>query len=162
MSAVREQIVMADAMVAELAGRMRGRLIEPGDPDYDQARSVYNRMIDRRPALIARPAGTADVIACVRSRAATTCRYRSGGGGHSVAGRAVCEDGLVIDLSDMDAVQVDPVSRVARAQGGVTWAAFDHETCAFGLATVGGVISTTGIAGLTLAVASAGCRASTG
>jgi FAD/FMN-containing dehydrogenase len=149
-SAVREQIVMADAMVAELAGRMRGRLIEPGDPDYDQARSVYNRMIDRRPALIARPAGTADVIACVEFARSHDLPISVRGGGHSVAGRAVCEDGLMIDLSDMDAVQVDPVSRVARAQGGVTWAAFDHETCAFGLATVGGVISTTGIAGLTL------------
>jgi FAD/FMN-containing dehydrogenase len=150
MSAVHEPVVMSDALVAELAGRIRGRLIEPSDPDYDVARSVYNRMIDRRPALIARPAGTADVIACVEFARSHDLPVSVRSGGHSVAGRAICDDGLVIDLRDMNAVQVDPESRIARAQGGVSWAAFDHETCAFGLATVGGVISTTGIAGLTL------------
>ena len=149
-SDVREHVVMTEAMVAELGGRIRGRLIEPSDPEYDEARSVYNRMIDRRPALIARPAGTADVVACVEFARSHDLQVSVRGGGHSVAGRAICDNGLVIDLSDMNAVQVDPVGRVARAQGGVKFAALDHETSAFGLATVGGVVSTTGIAGLTL------------
>ena len=142
--------VLTDAMAAELESRLHGRIIRPDDPDYDEARSVYNRMIDRRPALIARPAGTADVVACVAFARGHDLQVSVRGGGHSVAGRAVCDDGLVIDLSDMNAVHVDPVRRVARAQGGATFAALDHETCAFGLAAVGGVVSTTGIAGLTL------------
>ena len=141
---------MDDAGVKELQTRFRGRLIRPHDPDYDAARRVWNGMIDRRPGLIARCAGAADVIAAVEfaRRHGTTVAVR--GGGHSAAGNAVCDDGLVIDLSAMRGIRVDPVARTARAEPGLTWGDFDRETQAFGLATTGGVISTTGIAGLTL------------
>ena len=136
--------------VAELRASFRGTLLRPGNPDYEQARRVWNGMIDRRPALIARCAGAADVI-----RAVSFARERGSplavrGGGHNVAGNAVCDGGLVIDLSPMKAIRVDPARRTARAEGGVTWGEFDRETQAFGLATTGGIVSTTGIAGLTL------------
>ena len=149
-SEVAEGTILTDAMAAELEARLHGRIIRPNDPDYDEARTVYNRMIDRRPALIARPAGTADVMACVDFARSHDVQVSVRGGGHSVAGRAICENGLVIDLTDMNAVHVDPERRVARAQGGTLFQSLDHETSAFGLACPGGVVSTTGIAGLTL------------
>lgn len=149
-SRVREIAALDPAVVERLRGRMRGRVIEPADPAYDEARSVYNAMIDKRPALIARCAGVGDVLACIELAHEHELLVAVRGGGHSVAGRSVCDGGLVIDLSPMDGIRVDPVRRTARAEGGVTWGAFDHETSAFGLATTGGVVSTTGIAGLTL------------
>jgi FAD/FMN-containing dehydrogenase len=136
--------------VKDLQTRFRGRLIRPHDPDYDAARRVWNGMIDRRPGLIARCAGAADVIAAVEFARGHGAAVAVRGGGHSAAGNAVCDDGLVIDLSAMRGIRVDPVARTARAEPGLTWGEFDRETQAFGLATTGGVISTTGIAGLTL------------
>ncbi|MCK0509703.1 FAD-binding oxidoreductase [Aromatoleum buckelii] len=129
---------------------LRGELIQPGDPRYDQARRVFNGLIDRRPALIVRCAGVADVIAAVNFARENDMRTAVRGGGHGVTGNAVCDDGVVIDLSAMKSVHVDPGKRTARAEGGATWGIFDHETQAFGLATTGGIVPSTGIAGLTL------------
>jgi FAD/FMN-containing dehydrogenase len=134
----------------ELAATFRGELLVAGDDGYDLARAVWNAMIDRRPALIARCTGVADVVAAVNFARDTDLLVAVRGGGHNVAGNAVCDDGIVVDLSPMRGVLVDPRKRTARAQGGVTWGLFDRETQAFGLATTGGLVSTTGIAGLTL------------
>ena len=141
---------LTNAAVQTLAAHLRGRLLQPGDDGYDAARTVWNAMVDRRPALIARCAGAADVIAAVRFAREHDLLVSVRGGGHNVAGNAVCEDGLMIDLSPMKSVRVDPVAMTARAEPGVLWAEFDRETQAFGLATPGGVVATTGIAGLTL------------
>ncbi len=134
----------------EFSARLGGQLIRPGDPEYDNARRVWNAMSDKRPALIARCAGVADVIACVNFARENGLLVAVRGGGHNAAGNAVCDGGLVIDLSQMCRVHVDPKTRTARADGGVTWGDLDRETQAFGLATVGGTVSMTGIAGLTL------------
>jgi FAD/FMN-containing dehydrogenase len=130
--------------------RLRGDLIRPVDAGYDAARRVWNGLIDRRPGLIARCAGVADVIEAVNFAREHDLVLAVRGGGHNVAGLAVCEGGLVVDLSPMKGIQVDPEARTARAQAGVTWGELDRETQVFGLATPGGVVSTTGIAGLTL------------
>ncbi|MDS0473630.1 FAD-binding oxidoreductase [Natrinema sp. 1APR25-10V2] len=127
-----------------------GDLIRPDDPDYDDARAVWNGIIDKRPGLIAQCAGAADVISAVDFARENGVLVAVRGGGHNVAGTAVCDDGLVIDLSEMTGVRVDPETRTAWVQAGATWADLDHETQAFGLATPGGVVSDTGIAGLTL------------
>jgi FAD/FMN-containing dehydrogenase len=136
--------------LTEFAVRFRGDLIRPDDAEYDRARSIWNAMIDRRPALIARCTGTADVIEAMRFARENDLLIAVRGGGHNVSGNAICNDGLVIDLSAMKGIHVDPVKQVARAQPGVTWGELDHETQAFGLATPGGIVSETGIAGLTL------------
>ena len=128
----------------------RGRLVEPGDADYDPARALWNGAIDRRPRLIARCLGTADVTAAVRFARENGMEIAVRGGGHNVAGNAVCDRGLVIDLSPMRAVHVDPRARRARAQGGATWGDYNRETQLHGLASTGGVVSTTGVGGLTL------------
>src|SRR5262249_53587380 len=130
--------------------RLRGALLRPGDAAYEPTRRIPNGMIDRRPALIACCAGVADVHACVRFAHEHALLVSVRGGGHNVAGAAVCEGGLMIDLARMQGVRVDPVRRTVRAEGGTTWGALDHETQAFGLATTGGVVRSTGIAGLTL------------
>ncbi|HEX2440551.1 MAG TPA: FAD-binding oxidoreductase [Methylomirabilota bacterium] len=139
-----------DTAVRDLRGRLRGQLLQPADPGYDGARKIDNAMIDRRPALIVRCAGVADVLAAVRFAREHDVLVSVRAGGHNVAGNAICDDGVVIDLSLMKGVRVDPVGRTVQAQAGVTWGDLDAETQAFGLATTGGVISTTGIAGLTL------------
>jgi FAD/FMN-containing dehydrogenase len=136
--------------IAELAATVRGSVIKPDDPRYDEARSVYNAMHDRRPAAVVRCADAADVIAAVRVAGDQGLDLAVRGGGHSVPGFGTCDDGLVIDLSPMRNVHVDPAKRTARAGGGATWGDMDHATHAFGLATTGGIISTTGVAGLTL------------
>ena len=138
------------ALVEALRASMRGEVIDRGHPAYDEARSVWNGVIDRHPAAIARCRDAGDVVAAVRvareHRPAVSIR----GGGHQVAGSAVCDDGLVIDLSAMRDVEVDPEARTARVQGGARWADVDRATQAFGLATPGGEVSVTGVAGLTL------------
>jgi len=136
--------------IGDLAGNLQGEVIRPGDPTYEEARRVWNGMIDRRPALVARCRGVADVIACVRFAADHELVLAVRGGGHNVAGFGTCDGGLVIDLSAMRDVKVDPERRTVRAEGGATWADLDRETQAFGLAAPGGIVSTTGIAGLTL------------
>jgi FAD/FMN-containing dehydrogenase len=129
---------------------VRGELILPVDGGYDAARKVYNAMIDKHPALIMRCADIADVIAAVNFAREHKLAIAIRGGSHNVAGFGTCDDGLVIDLSRMKGIRVDPVKRTVRAEGGCTWGDVDHATHAFGLAAPGGIISTTGIAGLTL------------
>ena len=136
--------------IEQFKGRVRGELLCPGDADYDTARTIHNGMIDRRPALIVRCAGVGDVLKAVTFARTHNLVVAVRGGGHGVSGFAVCDGGVMIDLSRMKSVRVDPVARTARAEGGCTWGDFDHETQAFGLATTGGIARPTGIAGLTL------------
>ncbi len=136
--------------IQEFRASLRGALLRPGDDGYDAARRVWNGMIDRKPALIVPCAGVADVINAVNFARTHNLLVSVRGGGHNVTGNAVCEGGIMIDLSPMKGIRVDPVRRTARAQAGLTWREFDHETQAFGLATTGGQVSSTGIAGLTL------------
>jgi FAD/FMN-containing dehydrogenase len=138
------------ASILDLSARFSGVLLRPGESGYDNVRQVHNGMIDRRPALIAGCVGNADIVDAVNFARTHGLELAVRGGGHNVAGRAVCDDGLMLDMSLMKGIHVDPVRRTARAQGGVTWREFNRETQAHGLATTGGVISTTGIAGLTL------------
>ena len=142
--------ILEEAAVQDFADGLRGGLLGPDDGGYDEARKVWNGMIDRRPALIARCAGVADVIVAVRFARTHELLVSVRGGGHNITGNAVCEGGLMIDLSPMKSVRVDPVKRTARAEAGLTWGEYNRETQAFGLASTGGVVSTTGIAGLTL------------
>ena len=142
--------VLTEAMVEEFKASLRGPLLQPDDAGYDDARIVWNGMIDRRPALIARCAGVADVIEAVNFARNNHLLVSVRGGGHNITGNAVCDGGIVIDLSHMKSVRVDPLKRTARAEAGLTWGEYNHETQAFGLASTGGVVSTTGIAGLTL------------
>ena len=139
-----------DERVEQLGAGLLGDLIRPDDPDYDDARAVWNGMIDKRPEVIARCAGAADVISAVNFARENDLLVAVRGGGHNVAGTAVCDDGLVIDLSEMTGVRVDPEAKTAWVQAGATWADLDHETQTFGLATPGGVVSDTGVGGLTL------------
>jgi FAD/FMN-containing dehydrogenase len=138
------------AAIRDFETRLSGPLIKPSDAEYDQARRVWNGMIDRYPALIARCTGVSDVIAAVNFAREQNLLVAVRGGGHNVAGTATCDGGLVIDLSPMKGIQVDPGARTARAQAGVIWGELDRETQRFGLATPGGEVSETGIAGLTL------------
>ena len=142
-------MIDAQAIQTFRAG-LRGQLIQPGDADYDAARKVYNAMIDRRPALIARCVDAADVIAAVNFARSQGLLLAVRGGGHNGGGLGICDDGLVIDLSAIRGVRVDPKARTARAGGGCTWGDVDHATHAFGLACPSGIISTTGVGGLTL------------
>jgi FAD/FMN-containing dehydrogenase len=130
--------------------RFRGDVIARGQDGYDDARAVWNGAVDRRPRLIARCTGTADVAAAVRLARDHDLEIAVRGGGHNVAGTAVCDDGIVIDLSAMRAVWVDAAGRTARVQGGALWGDVDHEAQAHALATTGGIVSHTGVGGLTL------------
>ena len=134
----------------ELAAALRGDLIMPADPGYDAARAVYNAMIDKRPAAIARCRDAADVIACVRFGRQHDVELAVRGGGHSAAGLGVGDEALVIDLSLLRSTTVDPAGGTVRADAGCTWADVDHATVAFGMATPSGFIASTGVAGLTL------------
>ena len=125
-------------------------MISPDDEGYDAARRIWNGAIDRRPACIARCTGVADVVAAVRFARERDLQVAVRSGGHGVGGHALCDGGLVIDLSPMKGIRVDPVARTARAEAGVLWGELDRETQLFGLATVGGIVTHTGIAGLTL------------
>jgi FAD/FMN-containing dehydrogenase len=138
------------AAIDKLASELRGQLLRCDDPGYDVARKVWNGMIDKRPALIARCAGAADVISCVRFAREYDLLVSVRGGGHHYAGKSVCAGGLMIDLSPMKGIRVDPAARSAQAQPGLRLGEFDRETQAFGLATTLGVNTDTGISGLTL------------
>ena len=142
--------ILESAAVEKFADSLRGRLMQPGDGGYDEARRVWNGMIDRHPALVARCAGPADVMAGVRFARDHRLLVSVKGGGHNITGNAVCEGGLMLDLSGMKSVRVDPAGLMARAEAGLTWGEYNRETQALGLASTGGVVSTTGIAGLTL------------
>ena len=141
---------MAEMTVEELKNRLRGEIIQPGDDGYDDARKVYNAMIDRRPALIACCADVADVMAAVNFGRENNMLTAVRGGGHNGGGLGICDDGLVIDLSGIKYTRVDPAASTVRVGGGCTWGDVDHATPAFGLATPSGIISTTGVGGLTL------------
>jgi FAD/FMN-containing dehydrogenase len=136
--------------ISTLAGQVRGRVLRPGDGGFEETRRVWNGMIDRTPAVIVRCTGVADVLRALEFARRHGLVITVRGGGHNVAGNAVCDGGLMIDLSPMKGLRVEPRGRSVEAQGGLTWGEFDHETQAFGLATTGGLITTTGIAGLTL------------
>ncbi len=139
-----------EAAVESLRGLLKGEALLPGEAGYDEARAVWNAMIDRRPAVIVRAKGAADVVAAVDLARAKGLPISIRGGGHNVAGHAVCDGGVMLDLSLMRAVQVDPDARRAKVEGGCTWGDLDKESQVHGLATPGGLISDTGIAGLTL------------
>lgn len=136
--------------VESLRNQMHGEIIPPEHPEYDQARRVYNAMHDRRPRLIVRVKRASDVVAAINFARERGVLLAVRGGAHSVAGYGTCDGGIVIDLSGMRGMAVDPAQKVVRAEGGCTWADFNNGTHAFGLAATGGVVSTTGIAGLTL------------
>jgi FAD/FMN-containing dehydrogenase len=148
-TAGRQFVLNADA-IEQFRSGLRGAHLLQGEDGYDAVRKIYNAMIDHRPAIIARCTGVADVIHAVNFARNNDLLVSVRGGGHNVSGNAVCEGGLMIDLSPMKSVRVDPEGKTARAEAGVTWGEFDRETQAFGLATTGGLVSTTGIAGLTL------------
>ena len=133
-----------------LEASLRGEVLRPGHPRYDAARTLFNAMIDRHPALIARCREREDVVRALEFGRSHDIPVAVRGGGHNVAGKALCDGGIVIDLSEMKRIQVDPAARTVRAEAGLTWGEFDRATQRHGLATTGGFISTTGIAGLTL------------
>src|SRR5438093_7751289 len=136
--------------IAELKAKLRGRVIEPRDLDYDDARKVYNAMIDKKPRLIARCADVADVIHSVSFAKKHDLLLAIRSGGHNAGGLGICDDGLVIDLGLIKYTRVDPAARTVIVGGGCIWGDVDHATHAFGLATPSGIISTTGVGGLTL------------
>ena len=138
-----------DGLEAFAAG-LHGRVIGPDAPDYDEARAIWNGMIDRRPAVIARCAQTADVSRAVRFARERELLVAVRGGGHNVAGTAVCDGGIVIDLSAMKGIQIDQQALTMRAEPGLLWGEVDAATQAHGLATPGGIVTHTGIAGLTV------------
>jgi UDP-N-acetylenolpyruvoylglucosamine reductase len=142
--------MLQDASIEAVRAKFRGELITPADKGYEDARKVYNGMIDRRPRLILKCVDVADVMAAVAFARENGLLLAIRGGGHNGAGLGVCDDGLVIDLSRMRGVRVDPAARTVRAEGGCKWGDVDHATHPFGLATPSGFISTTGVAGLTL------------
>jgi FAD/FMN-containing dehydrogenase len=141
---------LSDAVMRAFISGVSGQTFRPGEDGYEAARRVNNAMVDRKPRLIVRCASIADIIRCVNFARENEITLAVRGGGHSASGLAICEDGLVADLSGMKSVDVDPALSVARVDGGATWAEMDRVTHAFGLATPGGVISTTGVGGLTL------------
>src|SRR5688500_13609723 len=140
----------SDADVQQLRTNFAGRLLRPFDERYEEVRSIWNGAIHRRPALIASCTGTADVLAALRFARDRGLGFSVRGGGHAVAGHALCDGGVLIDLSPMTSVRVDPDSRKTRAGGGALWSHVDRETQAFGLAVTGGIVTHTGIGGLTL------------
>ena len=141
---------MTEVAVGRLQEEFAGQLVRPGDPQYDSLRRVFNGSIDRRPAVIARCRDVSDVVAAVNHARHEGLPIAVHGGGHGVAGHAVCDDGVMIDLRPMREIQIDPQRRVARAQAGLTWGEFDAATQEFALAMTGGRMSTTGISGFTL------------
>ena len=142
--------MLQEAAVEQLKKSVRGELLSPGDVGYNEARTLWNGMIDKKPSLIVRCTGVADVIDAVNFARVNNLLVAVRGGGHSFPGNPVCDGGIMIDLSPMKGIRVDPAERTVRAEGGVKWGEFDRETQAFGLATTGGTDTDTGIAGLSL------------
>ena len=147
---------LAEGSVAELAEGLRGELIRPGDEGYDEARAIWNGAHDRHPALIVRCAGVADVMRAVEFARSEELVVAVRGGAHSIPGFSTVDGGIVIDLSQMKGVKVDPEARVVTAEAGLTWAELDHETQAFGLALTGGLVSAPASPASRSAAASAG------
>lgn len=152
MTAVAEKTTqtLAPEAIEQLRAAVRGTVVTPDDPAYDEARTVYNAMIDKRPALIVQAVDVADVMAGVSFAGANDLAICVRGGGHNAAGLGTCDDGVVIDLGLMNAVRVNPRTRRVMVEGGATWGDVDHATQPFGLAVPCGIISTTGVGGLTL------------
>ena len=150
MSGTVGQVEIDSSALEELTAAFRGEIVDPSAPSYEEHRRVWNGSIDRHPALIVRCAGVADVIAAVKLARRTGLQVAVRGGGHSFPGQSVCDDGLVIDLSLMKGIRIDPDARTARAQAGVLLGELDRESQAFGLAVPAGIVTTTGLAGLTL------------
>src|SRR6185436_4781083 len=150
MTAIAEGLTLEDTALAELTAGLRGVVIGRDDPTYDEARKIWNGSIDKRPALIARCAGVADVMSAVKFARQHGLRVAVRSGGHSFPGLSVADDALMIDLSPMKGVRVDPETRIARVQAGVLLGELDRETQAFGLAVPSGIVTHTGVAGLTL------------
>ena len=150
MTEQHSRVVLEESAIQELASLLRGRLLRPSDEGYEQARQVFNGMINKHPALIVRCVDVADVMAAVNFAREHQLTLAVRGGGHSGPGLGTCDDGLVIDLSGMKSVRVDPMARTARVEGGCTLGDVDHATHPFGLAIPSGIMSTTGIGGLTL------------
>jgi FAD/FMN-containing dehydrogenase len=150
MGAFVEAGILDQALVEPFKASLRGSVVLPEDANYDEVRQIWNGMHDKRPALIVRCSGVADVVAAVNFARDNHLLVAVRGGGHNVAGSGSCDGGIMIDLSLMKAVHVDPAARTAHVQGGATWGDVDRETQLFGLAAVGGVVSTTGVGGLTL------------
>jgi FAD/FMN-containing dehydrogenase len=146
----QQQPSISSDAIEQIKQQLRGNLLMPEDPGYDDARALWNGMIDKRPALIIQPSGVADIITAVSSAKHHDLTLAIKGGGHNVAGNAVFDGGLLLDMSTMRSVTVDPGLKTAYVQGGALWADFDHETAAHNLTATGGVVSTTGVAGLTL------------
>jgi FAD/FMN-containing dehydrogenase len=142
--------ILGDGTLQELREIVRGEVIGPADPAYEQARPVWNGMIDKRPAVIVRCASAADVVEAVQFARSEDLEIAVRGGGHSLPGFSTTNGGIVVDLSAMRAIEVDAAARTVRVQGGATWADLDQQTQAFGLAVTGGLVSTTGVAGFTL------------
>src|SRR5687768_13887560 len=144
---VQQQKQRADAIDAEvieqLRASLRGTLLTPESEGYDAPRTIWNGMIDKRPGLVIHPAGVADVIRAVDFARENNLLLAIKSGGHNVAGNALCDDGLLLDMSSMRAVHVDPRNRTAYVEGGAQWGDFDHETAAFNLTSTGGIVSTT-------------------
>ncbi len=143
-------IRLGDATIAELRGSLAGTVVTPDDQGYDEARRVWNASIDRHPALVILPEGAADVVAAVSFARSEGLPIAVRGGSHSIAGFSTCDDGIIVCLSRMRAVHVNPTTQRALVQGGVTWAQFDREAQLYGLATTGGLVSSTGVGGFTL------------
>ena len=143
-------VAVSDNEIGALRGALRGSVLLPDEPGYDTARAIWNAMIDRRPGIIVQALGAADVIQAVNFAREHHAALAVRGGGHNIAGNAVCDGGIMLDLSRMRSVQVDPAARRARVEGGALLSDVDKETQAFGLAVPVGINSTTGIAGLTL------------
>ncbi len=150
MSAITADFRVDETALGELSASFKGELVGPGDAAYDEHRKVWNGSIDRFPALIARCGAVADVLAAVKFARSSGLPVAVRGGGHSYPGHSVCDGGIVIDLRQMNGIRVDPEGRTARVQAGVLWGELDRETQTFGLATTGGFVSHTGVAGLTL------------
>src|SRR6185436_6326622 len=140
---------IGEATIAEFAAGLRGKAVRPGDEDYDRERSIWNGAHDRRPAVIARAAGVADVIRTVDLARSEGLPLAVRGGGHSIPGFSTVDDGIILDLSLMKGILVDPVRRRVTVQAGATWKDLDAETQQFGLAVTGGLVSSTGVAGFT-------------
>jgi FAD/FMN-containing dehydrogenase len=145
-----EQATFGDATIAELNESIRGEVIRPGDANYDEARAIWNAAHDKHPALIVRCTGQADVVKAVEFARSQELKVAVRGGRHSIPGFSTVDDGIVIDLGPMQGIHIDVAGQTGRAEGGVTWGAFDHECQQFGLAVTGGLVSTTGLGGFTL------------
>ena len=148
--AQRTEYKLSQSAITDLRNALRGALLQPADPGYREARSIWNGMVAKEPALIARVSGTSDVIACVNFARENGLPLSIRGGGHNIAGTALCDGGLTIDMSLRRGVRVDPDRGIARVEGGATWGDVDHESQPLGLVVPGGIVSNTGVAGFTL------------